>query len=61
MFFSADTYNKRESCEIAEQRLLRLFINKVNPELKAARKGARDLKFNDIELYGYFKNVKKYL
>ena len=36
----------------------RLFINKVNPELKAPRKWARDLQFNDIELSGYFKNLK---
>ena len=35
-----------------------LFIKKVNPELKAPRKWARDLQFNDIELSGYFKNLK---
>ena len=35
-----------------------LFINKVNPELKAPKKWARDLQFNNIELNGYFKNLK---
>ena len=35
-----------------------LFINKVNPELKAPKKWARDLQFNDIELSGYFRNLK---
>ena len=35
-----------------------LFINKANPELKAPKKWARDLQFNNIELSGYFKNLK---
>ena len=35
-----------------------LFINKVNPELKAPKKWARDLQINNIELNGYFKNLK---
>lgn len=35
-----------------------LFINKVNSELKATKKWARDLQFNGIELSCYFKNLK---
>ena len=35
-----------------------LFINKDNPELKAPRKWARDLQSNEIELTGYFKNLR---
>ena len=36
-----------------------LFINKVNPELKAPRKWARDLLFNYIEVSGYFKYLHR--
>ena len=35
-----------------------LFINKDNPELKAPRKWPRDLQSNEIELTGYFKNLR---
>ena len=35
-----------------------LFINKVNPELKAPKKWAHGLQFNNIELNRYFKNLK---
>ena len=31
-----------------------LFINKVNPELKAPKKWDRDLQFNNIELSGHY-------
>ena len=30
----------------------------MNPQLKSSKKWARDLQFNDIELTGYFKNLK---
>ena len=36
-----------------------LFINKANSELEAPKKWARDLLFNDIELTGYFKSLKR--
>lgn len=31
-----------------------LYINKVNPELKAPKKWARDLQFNNIVLSGHY-------
>ena len=34
------------------------FINKVNPDLKASKKWARDLQLNGFELTGYFKNLR---
>ena len=54
-FFSAAIYNLLKS---KSKDYYWLFIIKVNPELKAPKRWARDLQFDDKALSGSFKNLK---
>ena len=57
-FFQLSSTIKVNLLKLKSKDYYRLFINKVNPELKAPKKWARNLQFNGIELSCYFKNIK---